>query len=226
MSTAEKNKMKFLPKVTFILVFTFLFTSSSLLYANQSTKNTLPVFYLGDKNAPVTIYEFISLSCPFCAENFEHFMPKNGKENAITKLIKNGKVKLIIMDFPIHGKIDLLAHSILYYSKNNEQYFKLVQLFLNNQSKWFKANNPDSVIINYAKLVGINDTSISKYQKDKTTSKNIENKANSYIKKYSIQGTPTTIIEKSNKPITTKSYKIVGLSNIKDLEKAINSLLK
>lgn len=51
---------------------------------------------LGDKNAPITLIEFLDFECPFCKQSFEDTLPKLIKE-----YVDTGKVKFVIRDFPL-----------------------------------------------------------------------------------------------------------------------------
>ncbi len=52
---------------------------------------------IGNKNAPVTIIEYASLSCPHCANFYNKVFDKIEE-----KYIKTGKVKFIYRDFPLN----------------------------------------------------------------------------------------------------------------------------
>src|SRR5690606_4686998 len=51
---------------------------------------------LGDKNAPVTITEYSSFTCPHCADFHAKILPQLKRE-----YIDTGKVKLIMKSFPL-----------------------------------------------------------------------------------------------------------------------------
>lgn len=51
---------------------------------------------LGDKNAPITMVEFVDYECPFCKRFFDETLPQIKKE-----YIDNGKVKLVMRDLPL-----------------------------------------------------------------------------------------------------------------------------
>ncbi len=51
---------------------------------------------LGDKNAKVTIIEFVDYECPFCKRFFDDTLPQIKKE-----YIDTGKVKLVMRDLPL-----------------------------------------------------------------------------------------------------------------------------
>ena len=52
----------------------------------------------GAANAPVTIVEYASLTCPHCAHFHAETLPK-----LKTEYIDTGKVKLVFRDFPLDG---------------------------------------------------------------------------------------------------------------------------
>lgn len=51
---------------------------------------------LGNKNAPVTLVEFVDYECPFCKRFFDQTLPDIKKS-----YIDTGKVKLVMRDFPL-----------------------------------------------------------------------------------------------------------------------------
>lgn len=207
----------------------FTYISFALLFVislNNLSASPLPTFFLGSKDAPVTIYEFSSLSCPHCKNSFNTLIPDDGTENPISNLIKNGKVKLVFMDQTIHGKKDVVAHSILYFSKNSTQFFSLIKMFMNNQENWFLSDNYKDVITNYARLSGMSNETIKAYLVNKTIPATIVKNSEYYMKTYHIEGTPTTIVEKSGMPITKNSIMITGEFDINELQKDIITLLK
>jgi protein-disulfide isomerase len=51
---------------------------------------------LGKADAPITIIEYASLTCPHCAEFNKEVLPE-----VKTKYIETGKAKLIYRDFPL-----------------------------------------------------------------------------------------------------------------------------
>ncbi len=52
---------------------------------------------LGNKDAPVTIIEFIDFECPFCKKSFQDVIPKLKQQ-----YMDAGKVKLVLRDFPLN----------------------------------------------------------------------------------------------------------------------------
>ena len=63
---------------------------------------------IGDPNAPVTIIEFASLTCPHCAAFHVNTLPELEK-----RYIDTGKVRLVLRDFPLDQmalKASVIAH--------------------------------------------------------------------------------------------------------------------
>jgi len=87
-------------KIAFIAFWSLVtaLTPQSLL-ANETsaleiTKND---FIIGDKNAPVTIIEYASMSCSHCANFHTNTLPDLKKE-----YIDSGKVRMVFRDYPFN----------------------------------------------------------------------------------------------------------------------------
>ena len=80
------------------------FFAAAMLFSACSEAEPLPTaealkdHVIGDANAPVTMIEYSSLTCPHCADFHANTLPTI-KEN----YIDTGKVKMIVRDFPIGG---------------------------------------------------------------------------------------------------------------------------
>lgn len=143
----------------------------------------------------------------------------------LRSLLKQGRIKFVIMDFPIHGRTDFLAHKMLYFSKDPQQFFSLVQFFLREQNSWFEAKDPQECIENYAQLLGVTASDISYYRRDKSIIPILEKNANRYLQVYKINAAPTTIVELSNKQISLKSPRFVGVVSCSLIADAVQHLL-
>jgi hypothetical protein len=84
---------------------------------------------VGEEQAPHTVIEYASLTCPHCAHFFEEAFPalKAG-------YIDTGKVRFILREFPL----DALARAaaVLVRGSAPESYFPFVQALLRQESKW------------------------------------------------------------------------------------------
>lgn len=192
------------------LLFSLVFVGSNLLA--EETHNR----FLGKADAPVTLYEFASIACIHCATFNENIVPKI-KE----KYIDTGKAKIVFMDVPFGGATNLLAHSVLYQTKNNEAFFKLASVLFKNQMKLKSAND----VKTYAKLMGLTDADIKKAE-DKKFQEQLIQTSQKYLQNLAIEGTPTLFIVKTGEPLTSSSVKLVGLPNFNAVEREIERALK
>src|SRR5262249_50372806 len=75
---------------------------------------------LGDANAPVTIIEYASMTCPHCAHFHETTYPELKK-----KYIDTGKVRFIFREFPLDSLA--LAGSMLARCAGKDKYFPMIE---------------------------------------------------------------------------------------------------
>lgn len=87
---------------------------------------------LGDKNAPITIIEYASLTCPHCASFHKEILPELKK-----KYIDTGKVKLIFRNYVFDNPFDVFA-ATLNRCVSEKKFFPLAGLYFKRQSTWLK----------------------------------------------------------------------------------------
>ncbi|HEX3863919.1 MAG TPA: DsbA family protein [Stellaceae bacterium] len=120
--------------------------------AGGSSQNVLAVndadHVLGKADAPITIVEYASLSCPHCAHFESTVLPKL-KE----KWIDTGKAKLVLRDFPLDQpamQAAMLAHCV-----PAERYYPLVESLFSTQEKWVIAKDPKAALEKLTRFAGI-----------------------------------------------------------------------
>lgn len=89
----------------------------------------LPEMSWGRTDAPVTIVEYASLTCPHCKRFHEEIFPRVKRE-----LIDTGKVRFVLREFPI-GKTSGAA-TIALRCAPPEKYLDLYGRFMRQQAKW------------------------------------------------------------------------------------------
>jgi protein-disulfide isomerase len=103
---------------------------------------------LGKPDAPITIVEYASLSCPHCAHFANEVLPKL-KE----KWIDPGKVKLMLRDFPLDEpalRAEMLARCV-----PPERFYPLVETLFETQDKWVVAKDWRDALEKLVRLAGI-----------------------------------------------------------------------
>ena len=109
---------------------------------------TLPDMAYGRPDAPVTIVEYASLTCPYCRRFHKETFPKLKRD-----YIDTGKVRFILREFPI-GKTSGAATIALRCAKP-EKYLELYGKFLEQQPSWVSQEVRPDPIYNVAAQVGM-----------------------------------------------------------------------
>ena len=142
---------------------------------------------LGDPNAPVTILDYSSLTCPHCARFHVDVLPALQQ-----KYIDTGKVKLIYRDFPLDGTA--LRAATLAECVAPEKYYGFLQVLFEGQQSWAGAADPIAALSKLGKLSGLSEQAIAdcfanEKLNDEVVAERLEGE-----QKYDIRSTPTFII--------------------------------
>ena len=103
---------------------------------------------LGKADAPITIVEYASLSCPHCAHFANAVLPKL-KEN----WIDTGKAKLVLRDFPLDEPA--LRAEMLARCAPPERFYPLVETMFETQDKWVVGKDWRAALEKLVRLAGI-----------------------------------------------------------------------
>jgi protein-disulfide isomerase len=103
---------------------------------------------LGKSDAPITIVEYASLSCPHCAHFATEVLPKLRE-----KWIDTGKARLVLRDFP-HNEPALLAQTVARCVPPG-RFFPLVEMLFETQDKWVVAQDMRAALERVTRLAGI-----------------------------------------------------------------------
>lgn len=107
---------------------------------------TLADMSLGKADAPVTIVEYASMTCPHCAHFHATTLPE-----LKTKYIDTGKARMIFREFPFDPRAEagfMLARC----SKDN--YFPMVDVLFKQQQVWAAVDNAKDALLQISKLAG------------------------------------------------------------------------
>ena len=118
--------------IAFFIVFFILPIS-----ANTVLEVTEDDFVVGDKNAPVTIIEYASLSCSHCAD-----FHNNTLEDLMKEYVDTGKARIVFRDFPFNYPA-LLGSMVLRCIPEDVRYDYMNTLF-QLQQKWVVRENAKS----------------------------------------------------------------------------------
>ena len=103
---------------------------------------------LGAADAPVTMIEYASMTCPHCAA-FHGTTFKKLKE----KYIDTGKMRLVFREFPFDGLA--LRASVLARCAGEQAYLPMVDVLFSQQGAWSHAKDPMAALATIGRLGGI-----------------------------------------------------------------------
>ena len=199
-------KLFFLIKV-FLIYFIICLKS----YADN-TKVLNDLVVLGEDNAPVKVKVFSSLTCPHCANFHTNIVPEINK-----KYVVSGKVQLIFIDFPL-DQAAFNASKLLHCLDQKKQIAFLDTIY-ESQEKWTSGSNINEINNNLKKMVKILGISSMQFDKclndDAVSDKILTGRINGH-KKYSINSTPTIIINEK---------KLEGSATFKNIKEKIERLI-
>ena len=144
-------------------------------------------FIIGDPNAPITIVEYSSLTCPHCAQFHNVTLPLIKKE-----FIETGKIRLIFRDFPLDQFA--LTGSMIAHCAGKDRYFAFIQTMFAQQKQWSNDPQPIKALAQIARLGGMTKENFEKCIKDKKAADIILQKRLDGDKQYKINSVPTILI--------------------------------
>ena len=164
---------------------------------------------LGPEDAPITIIEYASLTCPHCAKFHGTAFPQLKKE-----YIDTGKVRFIYRDFPLDAYA--LKASMLARCSGNNRYFKFLKVLFKKQENWTRNGDPLVNLQRISRLGGISLEDFKVCLGNKALEDGILKKSLSGGKKYKVDSTPTIIINEE---------KYTGDHSFEELDKHLRKLL-
>ncbi len=140
---------------------------------------------MGDKSAPVTIFEFSDYQCPFCKRAFDETYPE------MKKLAEEGKIRLIFKDYPLpfHEQADEAAVAASC-AGQQDKYWQMHDKLFQTQTTWSGNTDPYTVFKGYAKELGLNAGKFDKCIVDPAVAKEVQDDANEGSAA-GVSGTPT-----------------------------------
>jgi protein-disulfide isomerase len=144
----------------------------------------------GKADAPVTLIEYASVTCPHCAAwNAEVFPAFK------TKYIDTGKVKYVLREAPIHGAPDVAGFMVARCA-GKDKYFQVVDGLMRSQPDMGASlENIRDVILKVGESAGMSEQSIVKCLNDDKAAAAAQKRADKELKEFDIGGTPTFVLK-------------------------------
>src|SRR5712672_320668 len=142
---------------------------------------------LGKADAPITIIEYASLTCPHCAHFDVTVLPKL-KE----KWIDTGKVKLVLRDFPLDEPA--LRAAMVARCAPPDRFYPLVDTFFAQQEQWATSRDYRAALEKLAKLGGISNKEFAACISDKKLEDQVAQSRLTASQRLGVDATPTFFI--------------------------------
>lgn len=147
----------------------------------------LPEMSIGKADAPVTIIEYLSMTCPHCAafhrETFDAI-----KE----KYVDTGKVRFILREFPLDNKAT--AAIMLARCAPEGQGPALVSALFKNQMTWVTADDARGALLQMSKLAGFTQESFDACLTNQKLLDDVLKVRETGGKEFGVDSTPTFFI--------------------------------
>lgn len=161
--------------------------SLPLSFTAASAAEPLPDKVLGSADAPVTIVEYASMTCPHCA-NFHTTTFQELK----TEYIDTGKVKFVLREFPF----DPLAAAVFMLARcSDDKYYDVVDLYFEHQSEWAVQEDALPKIRGLARQAGFSDADFEACLTDQKLLDGINAVKDKGYEEMGVRATPTIFID-------------------------------
>lgn len=180
--------------------------------ADIARPSSLGDMALGDPNAPVTIVEYASMTCPHCASFTKEVFPKI-KET----YIDTGKVRFIFREFPLDltaAAGSMLARCIADGDAN--KYFAVIDLLFRQQEEW-ATRDTTATLKRISRQAGMGEQQFEACLKDQKLLDAIKESQDHAVTKLKVNSTPSFFVNETL---------VRGDTSFEAFQKIIDPLLK
>ncbi|GHA30472.1 disulfide bond formation protein DsbD [Devosia pacifica] len=142
---------------------------------------------LGEEDAPVTIIEYASPTCPHCASFHNEVYPQLKEQ-----YIDTGEVKLIVRPF-VRNVLDA-AIFMLAEAAGEDSYHNVIETYFNTQMTWATSEAPRDAIFEIAQDLGFTQESFDAALTNQELFVAMEAMREQALNDFGLEGTPTFYI--------------------------------
>ncbi len=169
---------------------------------------------IGRPNAPVTIVEFASVTCPHCARFNANIFP-----TLRARYIDTGKARYVFREVPINPQVDA-AGFLIARCAGPERYLTVTDTLFRSQDLLFKGNNLHDYLMAGARAGGMDEAQMKACISDVSALAAFNARAEHTMQVDKIDSTPTVIV--NGKQVSVPAGREMALS---DVEAVIQPLL-
>jgi protein-disulfide isomerase len=163
---------------------------------------------LGNPEAPITIVEYASLTCPHCAHFANDVLPGIKKE-----WIDTGKAKLVLRDYPLDEAA--LRAAMIARCAPPDRYYAFADTFFAAQEKWVRSPDYREALARLAKLGGMSKEEFDTCLKNTDLENKIVEGRLKATQELEVNSTPTFFVNGS---------KLAGAPTTEEFEKLLSGL--
>lgn len=169
---------------------------------------------LGSADAPVTIIEYASVTCPACASFHETVFPAI-KE----RYVDTGKVKFVFREFPTPPAEFSLIGSVLARCAaergGSDAYFLVLGSLFKTQRDWIYGEDPKAELLKIAAQTGMDETAFDACLRRQELVDLVNANVKEGSDKFGVNSTPSFVIDGKREPVRS----------VEDFEKLIEAAL-
>lgn len=180
--------------------------------ADVAKPMSLPDMALGPADAPVTITEYASMTCPHCAAFNEAVFPQ-----IKAAYIDTGKIRYVFREYPLDIKAaaaSMLSRCIA--KDDSAKYFAVTDLLFRSQGDWVVKNTTES-LTRIGKQAGLSQQQVEDCLKDQSLLDKIVADQKYAADVLKVNSTPTFFLN---------GERIKGETSFEEFDKRIKALLK
>ena len=163
---------------------------------------------LGNADAPITIIEYASLTCPHCAHFTNEVLPELKK-----KWIDTGKAKLVLREFPLDEPA--LRAAMIARCAPPDRFYAYVDALFATQDKWVMAKDYREALARIVKLGGMSQDEFDNCLKNTNLENKILEERLAASEELDVNSTPTFFIN---------GTKFAGAPSVEEFDKALSAL--
>ena len=163
-------------------------SSGSVDVSKLMAGEALPDVVIGDPDAPVTIVEYASMTCPHCADFHSESLPVIRKA-----FIDTGKARLILREFPFDPRA-LAAFMLARCTGDDARRTAMVDVLFDQQAEWARAENASEALLRIAKLAGMSQDDFKACLTDKALQQKIVDVQQRGETVFGVSATPTFFV--------------------------------
>jgi protein-disulfide isomerase len=163
---------------------------------------------LGNPDAPITIVEYASLTCPHCAHFANEVLPELKK-----KWIDTGKAKLVLRDYPLDEPG--LRAAMIARCAPPDRFYAYVDTLFAAQEKWVMAKDYREALARLVKIGGMSKDEFDNCLKNTALENKIVEGRLVASKELDVNSTPTFFIN---------GTKFAGAPTVEEFDKALSGV--